>query len=63
GDAEDLEANMKEDQRQRDFGIEVIAFTGAAGREFLQRSSVTAWDAIIKVNPETGPKLKELFGK
>ena len=63
GDAEDLEANKKEDQRQRDFGIEVIAFTGAAGREFLERASVTAWDAIIKANPETGPKLKELFGK
>lgn len=63
GDAEDLESNKQEDQRQRDFGIEVIAFTGAAGREFLERASVTAWDAIIKANPETGPKLKELFGK
>lgn len=63
GDAEDLESNDKEDQRQRDFGIEVIEFSGDIGRAYLERAQVSAWDAIIKANPETGPKLRELLGK
>jgi TRAP-type C4-dicarboxylate transport system substrate-binding protein len=63
GDGEDHAVNAKEAKRQVDYGIEVISFTGEAGRAYLERAYEAAWDAIITANPETGPKLKEVLGR
>lgn len=55
--------NKTEAQRQVDFGIKVISFTGADGDAYLKRAYETGWAELIKANPETGPKLKELLSR
>ena len=60
---EDLKINEEEKKRQAEAGIETITFSGADGEKYLQQAYDSGWEEIIKVNPETGPKLKELMSK
>lgn len=50
-----------ETKRQAEAGIQTIEFTGDEGRKYLKLANDSAWDAIVKANPENGPKLRELF--
>jgi TRAP-type C4-dicarboxylate transport system substrate-binding protein len=60
---EDMKINEEEKKRQAEAGIETITFSGADGEKYLQQAYDSGWEEIIKVNPETGPKLKELMSK
>ena len=42
-------------------GIETITLEGAEAEKWVSMARDTAWDEFIEQNPETGPKLKELF--
>jgi TRAP-type C4-dicarboxylate transport system substrate-binding protein len=44
-------------------GIQVIDFTGADGRKYLDQAYEAGWAEFVKANPETAPKLKELLSK
>jgi TRAP-type C4-dicarboxylate transport system substrate-binding protein len=53
--------NAVEAKRQADAGIQTIEFKGADSQKYLKLANDSAWDAIVKANPENGPKLRELF--
>ena len=61
-DAQDAVLNKKEMERQRQQGIQVIAFEGADGARYLKLADQTAWEAILKAAPEYGPKLRQALG-
>ncbi len=63
GGADDGALNASEAQRQVDFGIEVISFEGVDGEAYLELAETSAWEAIIAVSPEHGPRLKELLSQ
>jgi TRAP-type C4-dicarboxylate transport system substrate-binding protein len=42
-------------------GIETITLEGAEAEKWIKIARDSAWDEFIEQNPETGPKLKELF--
>ncbi len=63
GGADDGALNASEAQRQVDFGIEVISFEGADGEAYLELAETSAWEAIIAISPEHGPRLKELLSQ
>ncbi|GLT10705.1 TRAP transporter substrate-binding protein DctP [Sulfitobacter porphyrae] len=42
-------------------GIETITLEGEEADKWVSMARETAWDEFIEQNPETGPKLKELF--
>lgn len=44
-------------------GIKVIRFEGADREAYLKQAYESGWAEFIKVNPETGPKLKQLLSK
>ena len=60
---EDQKVNETEKKRQADAGIKTISLDGADGEKYLKQAYDTGWADFIKVNPETGPKLKELLSK
>lgn len=60
---EDLRINEIEKKRQADAGIKTISFTGNEGRAYVKRAYDTGWAEVIKANPKTGPKLRELLTK
>lgn len=60
---EDMKINEDEKKRQAEAGIETITFSGADGETYLKQAYDSGWDEIVKVNPDTGPKLKELMSK
>ncbi|TAK88607.1 MAG: ABC transporter substrate-binding protein [Betaproteobacteria bacterium] len=63
GDADDLEINRKEDERQRKQGIQIITLIGEQRDKYLKLADETAWQAVIKAAPEYGPKLKQALSK
>lgn len=63
GDAMDLELNKSETERQKQQGIQTIAFTGDEGKRYLKDADEKAWEAIVKTSPEHGGKLQELLSK
>ena len=42
-------------------GIETITLEGEEADKWVNAARETAWAEFIEQNPETGPKLKELF--
>lgn len=52
-----------EAKRQADAGVKVITFTGADAALWQQRSKDLGWEAVIKLSPEHGPKLKALLSR
>jgi TRAP-type C4-dicarboxylate transport system substrate-binding protein len=44
-------------------GIQVISYTDAEGRKYLDQAYEAGWAEFVKANPETGAKLKELLSK
>jgi TRAP-type C4-dicarboxylate transport system substrate-binding protein len=61
--AEDKKKNATEKQRQAKAGIKTISFSGAQGKAYLDKAYAAGWAEFIKVNPETGPKLKKLLSR
>jgi TRAP-type C4-dicarboxylate transport system substrate-binding protein len=53
--------NAVEAKRQNEAGIQTIAFTGEDAKKYLKLADDSAWDAIVKANPETGPRLRQLY--
>ncbi len=60
---EDQRINETEKERQAKAGIKTIAFTGKEGDAYVKRAYDTGWAEVIKANPQTGPKLRELLTK
>jgi len=60
---EDQRINETEKERQAKAGIKTIAFTGKEGEDYVKRAYDTGWAEVIKANPQTGPKLRELLSK
>jgi hypothetical protein len=54
---------QEETKRQAQAGIQTIQFEGAQARQYLDRAYEAAWAGILKVSPEHGPKMRELFSK
>jgi TRAP-type C4-dicarboxylate transport system substrate-binding protein len=55
--------NAEEAQRQAKAGIQTIRFDAATSRQYVDKAYEVGWASIIKVSPEHGPKMKELFSK
>jgi TRAP-type C4-dicarboxylate transport system substrate-binding protein len=53
--------NAVEIKRQTEAGIQQIEFAGEEAKKYLKLANDSAWDAIVKANPENGPKLRELY--
>jgi TRAP-type C4-dicarboxylate transport system substrate-binding protein len=49
--------------KQKQVGIETIAFKGAEAEAYLAKAYDAAWAGIIAKSPVHGPKLRELFSK
>lgn len=60
---EDKQVNAAERKRQEEAGIKVIRFSPADERKYLQIARDAAWEAVLKVSPEHGPKLRQFFTK
>lgn len=58
---EDQAMNETEKKRQADAKIKTITFGGQEGEAYVKRAYETGWAEVIKANPETGPKLRELL--
>jgi TRAP-type C4-dicarboxylate transport system substrate-binding protein len=60
---EDKQVNAAERKRQEEAGIKVIRFSPADEQKYLQIARDAAWESVIKVSPEHGPKLRQFFTK
>ena len=54
---------QEEIKRQAQAGIQVIRFEGAQAKQYLDRAYETGWAGILKVSPEHGAKMRDLFSK
>jgi TRAP-type C4-dicarboxylate transport system substrate-binding protein len=54
---------QQETERQAKAGIQVIALDGAQSKQYVDRAYETGWAGIIKVSPQHGPKMHQLFTK
>ena len=54
---------QQEIKRQQEAGIQVIRFDGAEAKQYVDRAYDAAWAGIIKVSPQYGPRMRELFTK
>jgi TRAP-type C4-dicarboxylate transport system substrate-binding protein len=54
---------QQETERQAKAGIQVIRLQGAQAKEYVDKAYETGWAGIIKVSPQHGPKMRELFTK
>jgi TRAP-type C4-dicarboxylate transport system substrate-binding protein len=52
---------QQEIKRQQEAGIQVIRFDGAEAKQYVDRAYDAAWAGIIKVSPQYGPRMRELF--
>jgi TRAP-type transport system periplasmic protein len=55
--------NAEETARQAKAGIQTIKFDAATSKKYYDTAYEVGWAGIIKVAPETGPKLKKLLSK
>lgn len=53
--------NENEAKKQAEAGIEIIEMTGDNKEKWLSTAKEAGWEGVIKVSPEHGAKLKELF--
>lgn len=56
--ADNIEINKKEAEKQAEAGIEVIEFTGADRDNWLGTAQSAGWAVVEDVNPETAEKLR-----
>ncbi|HSD52844.1 MAG TPA: TRAP transporter substrate-binding protein DctP [Burkholderiales bacterium] len=54
---------QQETERQAKAGIQVIRLQGAQAKEYVDKAYEAGWAGIIKVSPQHGPKMRELFTK
>jgi TRAP-type C4-dicarboxylate transport system substrate-binding protein len=52
---------QQETERQTKAGIKVIKFEGAQAKQYVDEAYAAGWAGIIKVSPQHGPKMRELF--
>jgi len=52
---------QEEIKRQAQAGIQVIRFEGAQAKQYLDRAYEAGWAGIVKVSPEHGAKMRDLF--
>jgi len=52
---------QEEIKRQAQAGIQVIRFEGAQAKQYLDRAYEAGWAGILKVSPEHGAKMRDLF--
>ncbi len=60
---EDKPLNDAERKKQAEAGIKAIRFSPEDEKKYLQVARDAGWEAVIKVSPEHGPKLRALFTK
>lgn len=60
---ENGEVRASEISKQKDAGIKVIEFSKEDEKLYLETAYKAGWDKVLKVCPENGPKLKQLFSK
>jgi TRAP-type C4-dicarboxylate transport system substrate-binding protein len=54
---------QQETERQAKAGIQVIRLDGAQSKQYVDKAYEAAWAGIIKVSPQHGPKMRQLFTK
>jgi TRAP-type C4-dicarboxylate transport system substrate-binding protein len=54
---------QQETERQAKAGIKVIKLEGAQAKQYVDQAYETGWAGIIKVSPQHGPKMRQLFTK
>jgi len=54
---------QEEIKRQAQAGIQVIRFEGAQAKQYLDRAYEAGWAGILKVSPEHGAKMRNLFSR
>ena len=54
---------QQETKRQAKAGIKVITFEGTQAKQYLDQAYEIGWAGIIKVSPQYGPKMRQLFSK
>jgi TRAP-type C4-dicarboxylate transport system substrate-binding protein len=61
--AENPKINADEADKQASAGIQTITFTGEEAARYLKTADQAGWDAVLKVSPEHGAKLKSLLSE
>jgi TRAP-type transport system periplasmic protein len=62
-DEQNAAENQAERERQAKQGIQVIGFSEAESKRFLERADEVAWSAVLKRTPDSGAQLKKLAGQ
>jgi TRAP-type C4-dicarboxylate transport system substrate-binding protein len=55
--------NEEDIRKQKEAGIQVIAFDEATGKQYYEKAYDVGWAAAIKSSPTYGPQLKKVFSK
>ena len=55
--------NEEDIRKQKEAGIQVIAFDEATGKQYYEKAYEAGWAAAIKSSPTYGPQLKKVFSK
>ena len=55
--------NDEDTRRQKEAGIQVIAFDPATAKQYYDKAYDVAWAGVIKASPTYGPQMRKLFSK
>lgn len=55
--------NQEDIRKQKEAGIQVIAFDAGTGRQYYDKAYEVGWASAIKASPTYGPQMRKLFSK
>ncbi|HET8728972.1 MAG TPA: ABC transporter substrate-binding protein, partial [Alphaproteobacteria bacterium] len=61
--AENEALNAEDRKQQAEAGIETIELTGEAAETWLKTAYEAGWEEAIAIDPENGPRLRELIAR
>src|SRR5918992_2159092 len=55
--------NAEDSRKQKEAGIQVIAFDPATAKQYYDKAYEVAWTNAIKASPQYGPQMRKLFSR
>jgi TRAP-type C4-dicarboxylate transport system substrate-binding protein len=55
--------NAEDIRKQKEAGIQVIAFDPATAKQYYDKAYEVAWTNAIKASPQYGPQMRKLFSR